>query len=155
MISNARYGHTNLIARDWRRLAKFYEEVFGCVVMKDERHYTAAELEAGTGVPGAGLWGVHLRLPGVGPEGPTLEIFTYSVTEDRARPVPNRQGWGHIAFAVPDVATGREEVLASGGSAVGEIVTLEPAPGKRVRWCYVTDPEANIIELQSWETQPG
>ena len=31
MIKGARYGHTNLVANDWRALAKFYQEVFGCV----------------------------------------------------------------------------------------------------------------------------
>jgi hypothetical protein len=29
-------------------------------------------------------------------------------------------------------------------------VTLTTATGARVTWCYVTDPEGNIIELQSW-----
>jgi len=27
-----RYAHTNLIARDWRRLAAFYESVFECLM---------------------------------------------------------------------------------------------------------------------------
>lgn len=27
---NVRYAHANLIARDWRPLADFYEPVFGC-----------------------------------------------------------------------------------------------------------------------------
>jgi predicted enzyme related to lactoylglutathione lyase len=30
MIQSPRYVHTNLIARDWRALAKFYTGVFGC-----------------------------------------------------------------------------------------------------------------------------
>ena len=25
-----RFGHVNLVARDWRALAAFYEDVFGC-----------------------------------------------------------------------------------------------------------------------------
>jgi catechol-2,3-dioxygenase len=29
-------------------------------------------------------------------------------------------------------------------------VTLAAAAAARVTWCYVTDPEGNIIELQSW-----
>jgi len=29
-LSGARYVHTNLVALDWRRLAAFYVEVFGC-----------------------------------------------------------------------------------------------------------------------------
>lgn len=29
MIPGAKYGHTNLIAQDWRGLARFYQEQFG------------------------------------------------------------------------------------------------------------------------------
>jgi hypothetical protein len=31
-----KYVHTNLLSRDWRRLADFYEEVFGCVRLLPE-----------------------------------------------------------------------------------------------------------------------
>ena len=62
-IPGARYAHTNLIARDWRALARFYVEVFGCTTVPPERSYAGAELEAGTGVRDAALEGVHLRLP--------------------------------------------------------------------------------------------
>jgi predicted enzyme related to lactoylglutathione lyase len=48
------------------------------------------------------------------------------------------------------VGDARAEVLGAGGKAVGEIVTLTTAVGRRVTWCYVTDPEGNIVELQSW-----
>ena len=34
--------------------------------------------------------------------------------------------------------------------AIGEVVTLQTATGARVTWCYVTDPEDNMIELQAW-----
>ena len=60
----ARYVHTNLIARDWRALAAWYVTVFGCTVVPPERDYMGPELEAGSGVAGAHLQGVHLRLPG-------------------------------------------------------------------------------------------
>jgi glyoxylase I family protein len=45
------------------------------------------------------------------------------------------------------VADARAEVLAAVGRAVGEIVTLTTAAGRHVTWCYVTDPEGNILEL--------
>jgi catechol 2,3-dioxygenase-like lactoylglutathione lyase family enzyme len=150
MIANARFGHVNVIARDWRRLARFYEEVFGCVFVPPERDYSGALLEAATGLTAAALSGVHLRLPGCGENGPTLEIFTYAVGAEAPRPAPNRFGWGHIAFVVPDVAAARKEVLAAGGRTIGEVVTLETVTKARVTWCYVTDPEENILELQSW-----
>ena len=65
-------------------------------------------------------------------------------------PAVNRPGYAHIAFAVDDVAQARAEVLAHGGRPVGEIVTLTTSAGKRVTWCYVTDPEGNAVELQAW-----
>ena len=150
MIRNPRYVHTNLIARDWRKLAAFYQSVFGCVPVPPERNYSGPELEAGTGVPDAALQGVHLRLPGYGDEGPTLEIFSYSKTAEAVNQAVNRPGLAHIAFAVSSVRDAQAEVLAADGKAVGEIVTLTTATGGRVTWCYVTDPEGNIVELQSW-----
>jgi predicted enzyme related to lactoylglutathione lyase len=150
MIAGARYVHTNLVAHDWRRLVRFYQDVFGCVEVPPERNLAGAEMEAGTGVPGAHLQGMHLRLPGVAAAGPTLEIFTYShLAEDLPR-VANRPGFAHIAFAVDSVPEAREEVLSHGGTPVGEVVTVEVSATARVTWCYVKDPEGNIIELQAW-----
>ena len=118
--------------------------------MPPERDYAGEDLERGTGVAGASLRGVHLRLPGLGPDAPTLEIYQYSREEDALTPAANRPGFAHIAFAVPDVEEARNVILAAGGKAVGEVVTLTTADGRHVTWCYVTDPEGNIIELQAW-----
>ncbi len=149
MIAGARYGHTNLIAKDWRALAHFYETQFGCVPVPPERDFKGPDLDRGTGIRDAELRGVHLRLPGHGPQGPTLEIFNYNVLEDKPTSAVNRPGFGHIAFVVDDVPAAREAVLAAGGSPVGEVVTLTNAAGARLTWVYVTDPEGNILELQS------
>lgn len=146
----AKFVHTNLIARDWRRLADFYQRLFGCVPVPPERNFQGEKLEAGTGLPGAHLQGVHLRLPGCGDCSPTLEIFNYNILADRPETAVNRPGFGHIAFQVEDVAAARAEVLANGGGAVGEVITLPVAPGRKVTWCYVTDPEGNVLELQAW-----
>jgi len=149
MISGARYVHTNLIARDWKRLASFYQDVFGCVPVPPERNLSGSEMEAGTAVPGARLRGMHMRLPGGGPDGPTLEIFEYSEPAAEAARLVNRPGFAHIAFAVDTVTDARKQVLSHGGSAVGEVVTVTVSPTARVTWCYVRDPEGNIVELQS------
>jgi catechol 2,3-dioxygenase-like lactoylglutathione lyase family enzyme len=150
MIDGVRFGHTNLIARDWRRLARFYTELFGCVLVPPERNYSGSMLERGTGIPGAALEGAHLRLPGFGDHGPTLEIFTYSNSPERTPAAPNVLGFGHIAFQVDSVSGARDQVIAAGGAAVGEVVTSTTSAGTQVTWCYVADPEGNIIELQSW-----
>lgn len=65
--------------------------------MPPVRDFKGHDLERGTGIPGAELRGEHLRLPGHGPNGPSL------------------------ANAI----------------------------GKRLTWVSVTDPEGNILELQS------
>ena len=150
MNISAKYVHTNLIAQDWRSLANFYQQVFGCVPVPPERDYQGEKLEAGTGLPGAHLRGIHLRLPGYGDSGPTLEIFNYHLLESRSKTAVNRPGFGHIAFSVDDVTMAQKAVLQAGGQAVGEIVTLQTATGAQVTWCYVTDPEGNVIELQAW-----
>jgi catechol 2,3-dioxygenase-like lactoylglutathione lyase family enzyme len=149
-VIDARFGHVNLIARDWRGLADFYQRVFGCTFVPPERDYRGPELAAGTGVADAALRGAHLRLPGGAPDGPTLEIYQYEPSLDGLPTAANRPGFGHIAFVVPDVEAARPIVLVEGGRSVGEVVTLQTADGRRVTWAYVTDPEGNIIELQSW-----
>lgn len=149
-VKGARFGHVNVIAEDWRRLADFYRRVFGCEFVPPERDYQGDDLSRGTGVTEAAVRGVHLRLPGHGDHGPTIEIYTYATVEERLTAAANRLGFGHIAFAVDDVPAAREGVLAAGGRVVGDIVTLTTATGSRVTWCYVTDPEDNMIELQAW-----
>jgi catechol 2,3-dioxygenase-like lactoylglutathione lyase family enzyme len=143
------YLHTSIVAKDWRRLARFYDEVFGCTPLKPERDYDGDWLGKGVGVPGAKLTGVHLLLPGGGENGPTLEIFTYAEMPEGNAPQANRPGFGHIAFRVPDVAAAREAVLAAGGHDLGEIVQVD-VPGRgALHFIYMTDPEGNIVEIQT------
>jgi catechol 2,3-dioxygenase-like lactoylglutathione lyase family enzyme len=154
-VNEVRFGHLNIIARDWRTLVDFYGRVFGMDIVPPLRVYSGPDLERGTGVVGAALQGAHLRLPGLGADGPTLEIYQYTPDIDAELPAINRPGFGHIAFAVPDVVAARDVVLGVGGGSVGEVVTLETADGRRVTFVYVTDPEGNIIELQSWSEPAG
>jgi predicted enzyme related to lactoylglutathione lyase len=147
---DAKFGHVNVIAKDWQKLADFYEAVFGMQIVPPLRDYRGPDLEAGTGINGAALRGAHLRLPGLGPDGPTLEIYQYESGPAALPAAANRPGYQHIAFAVPDVPAAREAVFSAGGRKVGATVTATTADGRRVTWTYVTDPEGNILELQSW-----
>jgi predicted enzyme related to lactoylglutathione lyase len=150
MSISARYTHTNLIANDWKRLAAFYESVFGCIPVPPERDLSGEWLDAATGLTGARIRGVHLRLPGYPDKGPTLEVFQYDDQKERGEVAPNRAGFGHIAFAVPDVQAAKDAVLAAGGGAIGEVVSVEIAGAGEITFAYVTDPEGNIVELQKW-----
>jgi predicted enzyme related to lactoylglutathione lyase len=150
MAIQASYVHTNLIARDWEGLARFYREVFACTPVPPERDLAGPEMDAGTGISGVHLRGIHLRLPGYGDAGPTLEIFTYDTLREGPPAAVNRPGFGHLAFSVDNVAAASEAVLAWGGRPIGEVVRV-PVGSSRITWCYVTDPEGNVIELQCWE----
>lgn len=70
-----KYIHTNIIAKDWRKLADFYIKAFGCKEVYAKRDLKGKWIEEGTGIDGVHIEGVHLRLPGHGDDGPTLEIF--------------------------------------------------------------------------------
>ncbi len=147
----AKYVHTNLVARDWRKLAEFYVRVFGCKPVPPERKISGRWLDDATGVADAEIKGVHLRLPGFGDEGPTLEVFQYANAAPGQQTAANRPGFGHIAFAVDDVQAARDAVLATGGRDVGKIVTTEIPEAGKITFVYLADPEGNIIELQKWE----
>src|SRR5256885_1236053 len=121
----AKYVHTNLIARDWKRLVRFYRDVFGCEPKGPERDLSDAWLDTVTALANPHLRGIHLRLPGYGDDGPTLEIFSYDQLIERGLPRPNECGFGHIAFAVDNVDEALQAVIAAAGGAVGEIATAE------------------------------
>lgn len=145
-----KYVHTNIISRDWQRLAAFYQNVFGCKPVPPQRSQSGGWLDRGTGVEGAQLEGMHLRLPGHGDEGPTLEIYQYASTEDNLPPVPNRIGLGHLAFSVDDVKAVLAQVVAGGGRAIGEISQADIQGKGHIEFVYAADPDGNIIELQKW-----
>ena len=146
----AKYRHTNIVAGDWRKLAGFYQRVFGCESVPPERAAVGEWVESCTGVPGAEVRGVHLRLPGYGDDGPTLEIFQYNKAEQRPATAINRPGLAHLAFEVDNVEAARDEVITAGGKCVGELVTVEIREAGTITLIYMADPEGNIIELQKW-----
>jgi predicted enzyme related to lactoylglutathione lyase len=151
MPIQAKYVHTNLIARDWKRLVRFYTEVFACEPKAPERDMSGVWLDNVTSLWNAHLCGVHLCLPGYGEDGPTLEIFSYDELNERGMPVANQCGFAHIAFAVDDVDQALEAVIAAGGGAVGKIATTEVDGVGLLRVVYARDPEGNIVELQKWK----
>ena len=145
-----KYRHTNIVAKDWRKVAEFYKQVLDCKPIPPERYAIGQWVEKCTSVPGAEVRGIHLRLPGYGDDGPTLEIFQYNKAEERVETAINRPGLAHLAFEVDDVETTKDEVLAAGGRCVGELITTEIAGAGTITLIYMTDPEGNIIELQKW-----
>ena len=145
-----KFVHANIISQDWKRLADFYIRVFQCTPVPPERDQSGEWLDRGTGLTQAHLRGAHLRLPGWGDNGPTLEIYQYDQMESKPESVANRQGLGHIAFEVEDLKETVDSILKHGGSLCGEIVEKQIDGVGLLTFSYVKDPEGNLIEIQNW-----
>ena len=146
-----RYTHTNIVAKDWRRLVDFYTHVFGCRLKPPERNLSGEWLDRATGLTDARLQGMHLILPGHGDNGPTLEIFTYETLEQRAPIMANHLGFTHIAFEVDDFDETYAKARSMGAAELGH-PTEKTIDGVGVlKFVYFRDPEGNIVEIQEWK----
>lgn len=154
MKNNVKYVHTNLIAKDWKTLAKFYIEVFGCRPIYPERNLSGKWLDNLTLLEKARIKGIHLFLPGY-KNGPTLEIFEYipSNTFKGKQQFLNMPGFGHIAFHVENIELLLNKILKHGGQLFSKIVQKKYVElNSYLTITYVKDPEGNFIELQHWSS---
>ena len=145
-----KYSHTNLIAKDVTLLVSFYKDVFSCRSIGETRDLSGGWVDRLTGIENAHIFGEHLALPGFDAGGPTLEVFGYDAVVSHTAPGVNASGFSHIAFAVEDVRVSLQSVLSHGGGQVGELVEQRYDDGRTITVVYATDPEGNILELQSW-----
>ena len=150
MDQKIRYVHTNLIAYDWKQLASFYIDVFGCQPMPPERNLHGDWLGRLTSLENPHIRGIHLALPGYTGE-PTLEIFSYEDQKEAEPRSINAPGFGHIAFHVDDVPDLAERIQTHGGSLLGEIVVQDYPEQGTLTVAYCRDPEGNFIEVQNWK----
>jgi catechol 2,3-dioxygenase-like lactoylglutathione lyase family enzyme len=132
------------------KLADFYVHVFGCAPVYPERHLSGNWIEIGTRVPNVKIDGTHLRLPGYGDNGPTIEIFQYNKYKPISKQQINRQGLAHLAFFVDNVNDMLEKVLEFGGGQLGDVVQKEIPGVGFLTFVYASDPEGNFIELQNY-----
>ncbi|MDO9355141.1 MAG: VOC family protein [Solirubrobacteraceae bacterium] len=145
------FAHAGLIARDPDRLAAFYVEVLGGVSEVRRLHMSGAWLDRATGIDGAEASGLHVRLPGHGADGPTIEILSYAgASGPHQASAVNDLGLGHLAFEVHDVDAVGRDIVRAGGTMVGEPATTEIVGRGTLRVVFARDPEGNIIELLSW-----
>jgi catechol 2,3-dioxygenase-like lactoylglutathione lyase family enzyme len=145
------FAHTNIVAKEWRRLARFYIDVFDCRPKPPERDLAGDWLDRLTGIDDVQIQGMHLEMPGAGEGGPTLEIFQYNTASTEPEKRIDTAGFGHIAFLVDDVDRCLQMVIDNGGSTVGETVRGTVENVGPIHLVYAKDPEGNIIEIQKWE----
>lgn len=148
---NIRYVHTNIIAKDWRKVSLFYQRVFGCKPVPPQRDLSGEWLDKLTGMSNAHITGEHLTLPGYSENLPTLEVFSYHETGLESTKALNGTGLAHLAFEVDDVAKVLQKIKDEGGSQVGELIKTEYPNHVTATFVYARDIEGNIIELQSWK----
>ena len=146
-----RYAHTNIAARDWKKLSDFYISVFSCTVKPPARKLSGDWLDQATGLSKAELEGIHLLLPGHGDGGPTLEIFSYKTTHESEPIMANHIGFTHIAFEVDNVDQILNDALKNGGELLGKITEKKVEGVGLLKFLYFRDPEGNIVEIQSWK----
>ena len=147
-----RYGHTNIAAKDWKKVVDFYINVFNCTPKLPERNLKGEWLDKATGLKNARQFGMHLNLPGYeGLTAPTLEIFSYDELVETNSMMANHRGFTHIAFEVDNVEDILQKVLENGGSTLGEIIENKIEGVGIINFTYCRDCEDNIIEIQSWK----
>jgi len=150
MSGSIKYVHTNLIAKDWKRLSQFYIDVFNCKPIYPERDLSGEWIDKITNINSVRISGIHLALPGF-EDGPTLEIFEYN--PDNLRDFEsqiNHQGFGHIAFYVDSVEDLLNKLIEHGGEQFGELIKKEYEGIGILTVVYAKDPEGNFIEIQNW-----
>ena len=158
------FQHFNIVAKDWYKIAKFYEAVFDCeiappdpatseipgfcrIVQDPIPHvdYYGESVGRVVGVPGAHIEGIHIFLPNQGnPLVRTeIEIFSYDKPGESAPSASNAFGFTHVCFAVDDQQAVLKKLLEHGGS----LVSIPNKDGKLPGLIYAADPEGNRIEL--------
>lgn len=144
------YLHTNLTVRDIEKMKEFYVQVFGCVPVREIQQLSGEWIEGITSVKEGEIKYIHLRFPGHGNSGPELELIEYLNPTNEYKITPDTFGFGHISFGVENVHEALNEVIKAGGGSVGDVVTVEVPNRGLLTEVYATDPEGNIIELQSY-----
>jgi predicted enzyme related to lactoylglutathione lyase len=151
MRNKIKFVHTNIISEDWKKLAQFYIDVFGCVPLYPERDLHGDWIDKMTGITNVKIKGIHLKLPGY-KNGPTLEIFGYKeISQKPDAPLINNQGFGHIAFHVSNVEETINKLISRGGVKYGGLIEKDIEGLGVIKAIYARDPEGNIIEIQNWK----
>ncbi|GGM00454.1 SMU1112c/YaeR family gloxylase I-like metalloprotein [Nakamurella endophytica] len=121
-----RIHHVAVIASDYHRSRRFYEEVLGARLLAE--HYREERRS----------WKGDLALG----DACVLELFSFPDAPPRPS-YPEAQGLRHLAFAVPDVAAAVTELAALGVAC--EDARTDPYTGRAMT--FFQDPDGLPLEL--------
>jgi lactoylglutathione lyase len=141
-ITNAH--HVGLTVRSLERSLRFYRDAFGFEIVF-QWNPQAAYIRELVGCPTVDLHAVVLRIPG---SDVFLELMEYrEVDAEAIDPMTARAGVAHIAFAVDDLDSLYESLVAQGHSSVSRPVTPTIGPNRGGRAVYLLDPDGIRVEL--------
>jgi catechol 2,3-dioxygenase-like lactoylglutathione lyase family enzyme len=130
--------HMGLTVSELDRSVAFYTKLG--YQLTDRITEEGAEVELGTGVPGANLEVAMLE----GPNDSRLELIRYLRPADVPAGMPNnRIGAAHLCVEVEDVDLAYDELRAEGVEFLSEPITHESG----IRWVYCRDPDGVTAEL--------
>lgn len=136
------YGlqHAGVTVSDFEAAVTWWHEMFGFLLVT-EQTLTGQDANALAGLYGSE--GLSVRLGFLrGPDGASLEIFTFDPPIEPRRTDWRRPGYTHVALSVRDVHGHRERLLAHGVEFVTEVQFTAGA-----HWAFFRDPDDNLVEL--------
>ena len=133
-----RFLHVNIITGDWKRSSAFYQSAFGAKPFGKQRDYEDDWIQNLVGVRDIHVIGEHVKMPGYGAIGPTLEIFTYN-KESRRRPLTEQdQGIISVGFMADNLTELLQAIDNAGGSIVSQAGNNS---------AIAQDPDGNLITI--------
>jgi len=157
--------HVGLTVADLEEAHRFLVEGLGATLLYELLDAAALPLRGPQveqlvgGPPGTTIDAVRMYEFGTGP---AIELFHYTVGEQRPAPRGSDLGFQHIAVFVDDI-----EAVVGRLTALGGVATADPwdmigaEAGEGNRFCFVRAPFGALIELvacpspQQYETQSG
>jgi catechol 2,3-dioxygenase-like lactoylglutathione lyase family enzyme len=143
--------HIGITVPDLEQATTFFAEAFGAEMIYDmlDEPLSGPAIESGLGVPkGATIEAIRMLRLG---EGPNLELFVYSGTDQRDPVLPSDFGIQHFCVYVDDIDAAAARLEKAGGrllSAPGDLPGGDAGPGNR--YLYARTPWGSTVELVTY-----
>lgn len=136
----------NLIVNDLEEMLDFYRNVLGFEITVESEIANEAFCR-GAGLPDASIKMAGLQLP---ESDFRIEMFQFhqTILKPQQEEISNQLGYRHIAFQVEHIEQAYQELVNQGVPFVSPpVLVAEPKYASGTQFCYLRDPEGNLIEL--------